>query len=149
MRVRDVRVGYLLRFGPISHPEHPVHLCLFPVSSPELSIEAAVLDGLSDMGGVDLGGVGEIGDGASDSEDAIIGACAEVEIFHGVAEEVEGFFTESAVLFEQARLHGGVVVDAGMGAETFDLALSSGDDATPNGGRIFSGTLGCQFTEGK
>ena len=58
-------------------------------SAPNLAVEVAVLDGFGNVGDVDVFGLSEVGDGAGDFEDAIVGAGAEVQIFHSLAEEVE------------------------------------------------------------
>jgi hypothetical protein len=51
-------------------------------SSLDLAVEGAELDGFEEVIGGDGVGRGEVGDGAGDFEDAVVGAGAEVEIRH-------------------------------------------------------------------
>lgn len=54
----------------------------------EVPIEAAHLDGFEEVAGLDVFGVGEVGDGAGDFEDAVVGAGREGELLHGLLEVV-------------------------------------------------------------
>jgi hypothetical protein len=58
-------------------------------SSPQLAIQCAKADGFGDMICRDAIGAFEIGDGAGDFEDAIVGAGAEVVFGHGGLEHGE------------------------------------------------------------
>ena len=52
-------------------------------SAPIAPVEAAVLDGFGDVFGGNSSGAGEVGDGAGDLEDAVVGAGAEAQAADG------------------------------------------------------------------
>jgi len=52
----------------------------------QLSIEASVLDGFGDVVGLDVLLVDEVGDGAGDSQDLVVGAGAEAQLGDGLLE---------------------------------------------------------------
>ncbi len=56
----------------------------------------------------DLGDVGEVGDGADDFEDPVLGAGAELEVFHGVAEHLLSGGIQRTELFHLAAAHAGI-----------------------------------------
>ena len=85
-----------------------------PLLKGEAAVEGAVLDGFHDLGGADVFFAGEVGEGAGDFEDAVVGAGGEVEGFHRLFEKVGGVFVELAMGAHLAGGHGGV------GEETFD-----------------------------
>lgn len=87
------------------------------------------MDGFHDLGGADVFFAGEVGEGAGDFEDAVVGAGGEVEGFHGLLKEVGGVFVELAVGADLARGHGGVGEEAGGAFEAFGLDGACGDDA--------------------
>src|ERR1700722_20778231 len=75
------------------------------------AIEASVLDGLGDVFGFDVRGVFDIGDGASDFQDAVVRASTESLLAHGTLEQtltVGGEFTEGA---DVAGGHLGVAIN--------------------------------------
>ena len=86
-----------------------------------------------DMVAGDVFGTGEVGDGAGNFEDAIVGAGAEVEISHGKFEEFDGGITEGAIGLQLARTHAGIARDGFFG-EALLLTLTSLNDAFTNGG---------------
>ena len=49
------------------------------------AVEVAVGDGFHDVVGEDVVAAFEVGDGAGDFQDAVVGSCAHVHAFHGVA----------------------------------------------------------------
>ena len=53
------------------------------------AVEVAVADGFHDVVVADGGGGFEVGDGACDLEDAVVGAGAHVHAVHGVAQLLE------------------------------------------------------------
>ena len=115
--------------------------------SPELAIQRAVLDCLADVFGGNGFAAREVGDGACDFEDAIVGAGAEVEAFHGHPQHVLGVGAEGAVFAELLGGHAGV--DSNLaGAETLALDFAGGDDALADGGAGFAGVVLAQFFEG-
>jgi len=75
---------------------------------PQIPIQGTVLDGLHHVRGLDGGASSEVGDGARDFQDAVVGAGAELEIRHGVAEELLPGAVELAVLLDLAVGHLGV-----------------------------------------
>ena len=56
---------------------------------PKLAIKRAELDGFGNVIACDLVGVCKVGDGASDFEDAIVSASAQVHVVHRVLEQLE------------------------------------------------------------
>ena len=69
------------------------------------------MDGFGDVFGFDGGGVFDVGDGAGDFEDAVVGAGAEALLGHGAFEQafaVGGEFAEGA---DVARVHLRVAVE--------------------------------------
>src|ERR1700722_13066205 len=88
------------------------------------AIEASVLDSFGDVFGFDVRGVFDIGDGASDFQDAVVRASTESLLGHGTLEQtltVGGEFTEGA---DVAGGHLGVAVDLfARGGEALELLL--------------------------
>ena len=98
------------------------------------------------MGG-DGGGGFEVGDGARDFEDAVVGAGAEIELVHGGAQEFQGIVVELAVDFERLAGHPGVAGDGGGSVKALLLDGAGGEDAFANGGGGLGGVLGGEFLE--
>ena len=98
-------------------------------SSPQLSVQCAETDSFSDVIGGDAVGAFEVGDGAGDFQDAIVGAGAEVVFGHGGLEHGECRFVERAVGFQFARAHARVAGDAGSVFEPLLLDVARGADA--------------------
>lgn len=53
------------------------------------------------MAGEDFFGAVEVGDGAGDLEDAVVGACRHVEALHGIADTGYAFSVEGDVLLDE------------------------------------------------
>ena len=102
--------------------------------APALAVEAAVLNGLGDMLGADVGLAVEVGDGAGELYDAVVGAGGKAETLHGHLEEAGAGIVEPAVLFEQGGGHLGIAMDAGIGGEALALDGAGGDHARLDGG---------------
>src|SRR5438552_15008582 len=102
------------------------------------TVKRAVLDSFAEMFGFDgIRGV-EIGDGAGDFEDAVVGASGEAEASDGVFQK---FFTvggDGTLFADEARGHLGVGVGFLFGRETSGLAIARGDDARADGCGIFA-----------
>ena len=81
-------------------------------------VEVAVGDGFHDVVVEDVGAGLEVGDGAGDFEDAVVGAGAHVHAFHGVAKFFQAGGVGFGVFVEQGGGHLGVAVDAGLVLET-------------------------------
>lgn len=79
----------------------------------ELAVEGAVLDRFEDVVGAELVLSGEVGDGAGDLEDAIVGAGGEIELLHSLLEELGALGGDFAVLAHDFGAHIGVGAGAG------------------------------------
>ena len=90
----------------------------------EVSVESSVLDGFGEVFGLDGIGVGEVGDGACDAEDLVVGAGGEAQFVDGLFEDVEAGVVEGAELADLSGGHSGVDADVGLG-EALGLSLSS------------------------
>lgn len=74
-----------------------------------LSLPArAILDGLGQMGDLDAFAARQIGDGASQFEDAMIGAGAELELAHGGAQQAAAGVVDPAERAHLGHTHIGV-----------------------------------------
>jgi hypothetical protein len=109
--------------------------------TPQLAVEGAEADGFADVIGGDAVGAFEVGDGAGDFQDAIVGAGAEVVFGHGVLQHGERRFVERAVGLEFARAHARVAGDAGSVFEPLLLDVARGDDPFADGGGGFAVAL--------
>lgn len=105
---------------------------------PGLAVEAAVADGLADVGDLDVGGAVEVGDGAGHFQNTVVGAGGEVEGAHGGAEALGAGGVEGGVLLEEGGGHLGVAVDAGMGGEALLLDVAGAEDALADVGGGFA-----------
>ena len=86
----------------------------------------------------DVGAGLEVGDGAGDFEDAVVGSRAHVHAFHGVAKFLQAGGVGLGVFVQEGRGHLGVAVDARFVFETALLQHSGGDDALANSSRGFA-----------
>ena len=102
------------------------------------AVEVAVGDGFHDVVVEDVGGAFEVGDGAGDFEDAVVGPGAHVHALHGVAQLLEASGVGLGVFVQQGRGHLGVAVDAGFVLEADLLQGSCGDDTLADGGTGFA-----------
>lgn len=78
---------------------------------PVAAIQRAILDGFGDVGDGEVLGGFEVGDGAGDFEDAVVGAGGESLLEHGAFEEFFGVGRELAVSANLAGGHLGVGED--------------------------------------
>lgn len=90
------------------------------------------------LGGDGFGG-GEVGHGAGNFQDAVVGAGTEVELGHGDADQVLGVVAELAMALDLARAHARVAIHFRVGMETGALGFAGALDAFANGGRRFFG----------
>lgn len=95
------------------------------VLRPEIAVQSAVLDGFADVVGLDGFGTVEIGDGAGDFQDAVIGAGAEIQLGHRHFDEILSGLVELAVDFEMTGGHAGVAGHFAF-SETFALNCARG-----------------------
>ena len=102
------------------------------------AVEVAVGDGFHDVVVEDVGGAFEVGDGAGDFEDAVVGSRAHVHAFHRVLQLRQAGGVGLGVFVQQGRGHLGVAVDAGFVLEAALLQHPRGDDALADGGRGFA-----------
>ena len=96
---------------------------------PEVSVQRAVADGLENVVFSEVIGAAEVSEGAGDFENAVVGAGAEVHLAHRMLELRGGCSVQGAVLFDEARRHGAVGVNARMLGETLALHASRCFDA--------------------
>src|SRR5690348_10442101 len=108
-------------------------------SGPVGTVEGAVLDGFAEVLGLDGGGGIEVGDGAGDFKDAVVGACGKAEAGDGVFEELFAFGRDGAVFADELGSHLGVGVGLSFGSKALLLAPAGGDDAGADGGGILAG----------
>ena len=94
----------------------------------QVAVEAAVLDGYEQVGRGGGVGAGQVGDGARDLEDAVVGARGEVQLFHGLLQEPAEGGVGSAVRADLRMRHAGVDGGARAG-EAGALAEAGGLDA--------------------
>ncbi len=106
------------------------------------AVEVAVGDGFHDVVVEDVGAGLEVGDGAGDFEDAVVGPCAHVHAFHGVAKLFQAGGIGLGVFVQEGRGHLGVAVDAGFVLEAALLEHPSSDDALADGGAGLARGLG-------
>src|ERR1017187_9097692 len=111
-------------------------------SSPVIAVEAAVLDGFGEVLGGDGGGFIEVGDGAGNFEDAVVGPGGEAHASDGDFAVALAGIVESADFADIAGGHAGVVESAGAlyGAGLLDAGADFG-------GRL-GGGIAAQFLEG-
>ena len=76
-----------------------------------IPIHHPVLNGFGDMGGADVFLRSQVGDGAGDLEDAVVGAGAETEFGHRRLQELLGIGANGAEFLYLPRPHLGVGVD--------------------------------------
>ncbi len=108
---------------------------------PEVSIEGAVLDCFAYVVGEDVFGFGEVGDGAGDFEDAVVGPGAEVELGHGHFHHAFGGFIEGAMALEELGGHTGVAANLAVFGEAFALDGARFHHPLADGGAGFAGGL--------
>ena len=101
-------------------------------------VQRAVLDGLEDVGGADVLRLVEVGEGAGDLENPVVGAGREVEVLHGLLEEGGGLVVELAVGLDEAGGHGGVGGGAGVLGEAGGLDVAGRHDALADAGGALS-----------
>jgi hypothetical protein len=105
------------------------------------------LDGLGDMLGQDFFRAGQIGNGARDFQNAIVGAGAEVQVVHGILEKLFGFVFEGTEFFQLLWTQASVAGDFGFMGETFLLPLPGSDDAFANLGGGFTSAIAANLAE--
>ncbi len=98
-------------------------------SRPKLPVKSAILNGFGDVFAGDVRGAGEVGDGARDLEDPVVGPRAEVHVGHGEFEKFKSRFVDGAMGLEFAAAHAGIALDLGTAGEAVVLPSSCGDDA--------------------
>ena len=105
-------------------------------------VEVAVGDGFHDVVVEDVGGAFEVGDGAGDLEDAVVGASRHVHAVHGVAKLLEAGGVGLGVFVQEGRGHLGVAVDDWFVLEAALLEHPRGDDTLADGGAGFTWGFG-------
>ncbi len=97
------------------------------------------MDRFADVVGEDVFGGGEVGDGAGDFEDAVVGSGAEVQLGHGHLHHAFGGFIEGAMALEELGGHAGVATDFGIFGEAVTLDDARFFHALADGGGAFAG----------
>ena len=128
---------------------HQLHDCLYQGvrnlhevgSHIAWAVEVAVGDGFHDVVVEDVGAGFEVGDGAGDFEDAVVGPRTHVHAIHGVAQLLEAGGVGLGVFVQQGRGHLGVAVDAWFVLEAALLEHPGSDDALADGGAGFAWCL--------
>lgn len=113
---------------PISPQE--VHL---PPSLPPLPVQRSVLNRFGHVGGIDRLFPGQVGDGAGQFEDAVMGTGGEAQGVEGLFQEVSRLPIQLAVGAYMGWGHGGVMKDAGS-LVAFRLDGVGRGDSFPDGG---------------
>jgi hypothetical protein len=91
-----------------------------------IPVHHPVLDGFGDVAGADVFLGGQVGDGAGNFEDPVVGAGAEPELGHGCFEELLGVGADRAEFLYLPRPHLGVGVDLStLEAEKLPLPSAS------------------------
>ena len=112
-------------------------------STPVIAIQRAVLDGFGEVLGGDGGGLVEVGDGAGDFEDAVVGAGGEAHAADGHFEGALAGVVEGADAADIAGGHAGVV----EAARAAGASRACSTRARISGGG-FGGGVAAQFLEG-
>ena len=89
------------------------------------------MDCFGDVSGFDFVGVFEIGDGAADFQDAIVGSRGETETGHGAFQHRLAFGVNATVTSNQTRRHGRVREDS-FGCKSLTLLFASFDHTLAN-----------------
>jgi len=98
--------------------------------------------------GADGGGGLEVGDGAADAEDAVVGACAEAEAVHGQFHDLAALVGELAMLARELAAHLGVAMHAGLTHEAGGLYGPRGHHTLADGGAALGMPLLVQLADG-
>ena len=112
------------------------------------AVEAAVGDGLGDVGCGDGIAVVEVGDGARHLQYAVVGACREVQPYHGLLQQPQALGVGLCVVAEQGARHLGVAVDAGHRGKAALLPFAGAYDALAHGGAALADGRRRQLAEG-
>ena len=122
-------------------------LCAFSCSMAYLlqsPIQTPVLYGLGDVGGLDLFGSLEVGDGAADFEDAAVGAGAQAQFIDRHFEQLFSPFFDHAEALDIFCSHLGIGMDAPF-FKALELDGARAVDPLPDNSRRFSSISACQL----
>ena len=107
-------------------------------SDPVLPVQRAVLDGLGDVGGGDMLRAREIGDGARDLEDAVVGPRGKIQIGDRSLERFLRVGIQRAVFVNFFGAHSRVAMDARIALEPFLLDTAGVDHPLADCGGVFA-----------
>src|ERR1700730_9730277 len=93
------------------------------------AVQGAVLDGFAEVAGLDIFVGVEVGDGAGDFEDAVVGAGGKTEAGDGVLEQFFAVGVDGTIFSDHFGEHLRVGIDFLVGAVAFGLAVAGGYDA--------------------
>ena len=98
------------------------------------------------MGWLDPFRASEVGDGAGDFENPVVGSSGKVELLHGLLQQVTERGVEVAVLLDLSLRHSRVGLNR-CAVETGTLHRPGGFDPRADGHRGFTGTVVAQFSQ--
>ncbi len=91
---------------------------------PPVAVQGTVLNGLRDMFGLDVGGIGQIGDGTGYLQDAVMGTGTEAEAGHCKFHEVLTGSIQCRMFSYLPGGHACIAMDMGVCLKPFRLALT-------------------------
>ena len=106
---------------------------------PIFPVEAAILNRLRQVAHLDALGAFQVGDGAGNFQDAVVGTGGEAEPLHGGLQDGEAGGVGHGELMQQLGVHLGVAMDALVDGEPLRLHLTGGDDPLAHGGARLAG----------
>ncbi len=118
------------------------------VSIKDIAVQAAVLDGFEQVGSFDIFGIGQVRDGAGNLEDAVVGSGREVQLLHGLLQQIARSGADPAILFQVGLAHAAVAVNPAA-VEAFLLNAPGFGDAVAHGFRGLRRSIFAQFADGK
>ena len=98
------------------------------------AVEIAIAEGFQEMISGNALLACKVCDGAGDLQDAVIGACTEIEIRHRALEKLVAGIIETAMLFELSMTHPGIARGFATLGKTRSLERSRLENALPDGG---------------
>src|SRR5690348_362298 len=134
-------IASLMLYSRQEHRGVPVLLVLIilkrAISRPVIAVERAVLDCFRNMHGTDGFSAVEVGDGAGDFQDAIVGARGKPQASHGALEQAVAIGREAAVFPDLSWAHLRVAIDL-LAFEALQLPLAGAHDTLTNLLRAFA-----------
>jgi len=101
----------------------------YSVSTPQLTVERTELDRLADVVAGNVFSAGQVGDGARDFQDSVVGAGAQVQVRHRKLQQILRRVVQFAELFQFTAAHSRVARHLWFACKPRMLPLPRGDDA--------------------